>query len=269
MKDGEFYYFHGGLGDVLLNVYRQRTFSDLETIDHPVRILLAVGNPHVNEIFTFQKNSGNFLLLDASHKRIQLAEQGLSGRALSDALWQWAGFGRGGLQNSSEPPPPDWKPRYEAPDALDFRGHVLLNPFAGNQTRTFPPQLSDKVLEAAAKRHVICVGRDFLRVRSGRQVHRVEHLSHLDIPFYKNLTVPATLLSLRTARAFIGTHSALAMAAAFEGTPSLVFYPKAVAHDVESGKSYGFYARLDHMTAVPMETAEDFDIENWLDRIEP
>lgn len=220
--------FNAGLGDVIRTCYLTRSFQHLDEAASPVQVVVASHNPYSLELFRFHRNARHFILYDLGHKYQELLGRGLQGSGLNRALCEFAGVDHAALVR--EPPDAGYRPRFDAPDLIPSSGHVVFQPFAGNNRyRALPPVLLEAVV--ALLRRLPCpvylVTRSYLRGVGG-DLHDVEDARSFaggNITVLEHLSTPATMDLVRNARAVVGSFSSLVQAAWFEDKPVATFYP--------------------------------------------
>ncbi|MDF1813469.1 MAG: hypothetical protein P1V20_14825 [Verrucomicrobiales bacterium] len=263
--------FTGGLGDIFLKIYRTNSYRYLETTSEITGVLFASGNPHAVELLRYHPNRNRILLYDLTHIREHFLGEGFRGEALLQQLYTFAEIPTGEKPSSVHSPPPEnWLPLLDPPDFIDDSGHLIFQPFAGSSDRSLPANQIKELLAffGTLSRSVYIVSRDFLRIRSGKVVHSLESLPDVPLPDNvlcpENLSVPATLDLLRSASGFIGTHSSIVLAAAYENIPSLIWYPERLNEDFQNHRSYAFYSKYEHMTCLPIITCGVDSASSWI-----
>lgn len=221
--------FGAGLGDVIRVIHLNASYQHISTTKAPVNVILASHNPFAIEIFRHHRNASNFVLYELGHKYIEFLRAGLKGRAVTQALMDFAGLPMESLLSGPSDGTP---PVFDAPDNVHSHGHVVFCPFAGSVgARTFTPSFTEKLVKVLRRAPVpvYIVTRSFPRAEpSGRVIHTSEDARMFaggNIQVLDSLTVPATLNLVRNASAYVGSWSSLQQAAWFEKKPVAVFYP--------------------------------------------
>ena len=238
--------FGAGLGDVIRVIHECGAYRHLSETTTPVPVIVASHNPFAIEIFRFHRNARNFVLYDLGHKYEEFLSAGLRGTEISRALCEFAGhvyepmasFGRA----------EGHVPQFDAPDDIPGEGHIVFQPFAGNQSyRSLPPDLLEKVVQElrALPWPVHLVTRSYVRrPHDGKAIHAVEDARRFhggNITVHEHLSVPATLNLVRRSRAYVGSFSSLTQAAWFENRPVVLLYPPGQKEVTEGpGKGYAF-----------------------------
>jgi hypothetical protein len=223
--------FSAGLGDVIRLCYLTRSHQHLTEARQPVQVLVASHNPFSMELFRVHRNAGNFVLYDLGHKYQEFLAQGLQGPMINRALCEFAGVDYAGLIRE---PASDYTPVFHAPDDIASCGHLVFQPFAGNNRyRALPPSWIEEVVQVLRRqpRRVFLVTRNYLRSpgKGGDgTLHDVEDARQWaggNLTVLENLSVPATLNLVKSAAALICSFSSLCQAAWFQKVPVAVYYP--------------------------------------------
>jgi hypothetical protein len=232
---------------VIRSCYLTRCLQYLETVTQPVKVLVASHNPFSMELFRFHRNASHFILHDLGHKYQELLGQGLRGADINRALCEFAGVEHASIIR--EAPDEGYTPRFDAPDDVTSTGHIVFQPYAGNNGyRGFDPGLIDRTVAVLREQpcEVFLVTRNYLRSpgRSGA-LHDVEDARQWaggNITVLENLSTPATLNLVKSCRALVGSFSSLVQAAWFEHKPVATFYPadcRDACGEPRSGYAFG------------------------------
>ena len=254
--------FEAGLGDVIRVIYQYAAYRMLCEAREPVPVIVASHNPYAIEIFRLHRNARNFVLYDLGHKYEEFLTAGLRGGEISRALCDFAGV-------PFEPMPLSGSagghvPQFDAPDDIPGEGHIVFQPFAGNQSyRSLPPPLLESVVQELRSLPwpVHLVTRSYVRrPHAGKPIHELEDARRFhggNITVHEHLSVPATLNLVRRCRAYAGSFSSLTQAAWFEHRPVLLLHPPGQKEITEApGKGYAFGLHRPDCLAMDYEHAD-------------
>ncbi len=232
--------FFGGLGDVILKIYRTNAYTRLETDSGRVFVVIASHNPYVSELFKWHPKADNLVVVDQSSRFLSHRGKGLS---QSEAIREVIAYA--GLEAESSLKKDHTNERkFYAPDLIGDNGHIVFQPFAGTPDRNIPANVCRKLLKLIDQTsfRVYIVLRSYLRqnLRSKKVCHRHEAFD-FDLPpnavVLDHSSVPATLKLVQDASLFIGGDSALTHIAWSEGKPTV--YLKRKVHPGSKGFLWG------------------------------
>jgi len=237
----------GGLGDLIIRLYRQDAHEILDAATLPHNILMMCNNPFAIELFKWHPNRSNFVLFDLHHKWLDFQGPGDKPEEVIRRVYQFLNLpieNRVGTGRSTR------KPKFYSIDDLVAENYYVFQPYAGGVNRCVPRELILRLLDAfsALENTVYVVTRSYIRLggRDHKQiVHQSEEFAYelppnvIHIP---DLSVPATLNLVARSSGFIGAHSSLLLASWLEGIPTAVFYQEGNSDFVEPGKGYSFGA---------------------------
>lgn len=238
--------FSAGLGDVIRTCYLTRSLQHLEEAASPVPVVVASHNPFSMELFRFHRNATQFVLYDLGHKYQELLGTGLTAREMNEAICRFAGVDHASLVR--EAASPGYRPKFDAPDEVASSGHIVFQPFAGNNGyRGFPIGLTERIVPVLREQPcpVFLVTRSYLRGTGPGALHGDEdghQWAGGNITVLDSLSTPATLNLVKTSRALVGSFSSLVQAAWFEDKPVATFYPadcKDACGDPPSAYAFG------------------------------
>lgn len=222
--------FTAGLGDIIRTCYLTRSLQHLEEASSPVPVVVASHNPFSIELFRFHRNATQFVLYDLGHKYQELVGKKLSPREMNERICRFAGVDHASLVR--DPASPGFRPVFNAPDNVDSTGHIVFQPFAGNNRyRGLPAGLMERIVPVLREQPcpVFLVTRSYLRGKAGPGALHGEEDAHQweggNITVLDSLSTPATLNLVKTSRALVGSFSSLVQAAWFEDKPVATFYP--------------------------------------------
>lgn len=222
--------FTAGLGDVIRTCYLTRSLQHLEEAASPVPVVVASHNPFSMELFRFHRNATQFVLYDLGHKYQELLGQKLTAREINEELCRFAGVDHASLVRG--PAGPGFRPTFDAPDELGSAGHIIFQPFAGNNSyRGLPAGLMERIVLVLREQPcpVFLITRSYLRGTAGAgALHGEEDARQWadgNITVLDSLSTPATLNLVKSCRALVGSFSSLVQAAWFEDKPVATFYP--------------------------------------------
>lgn len=237
----------GGLGDLILRLYRQNVHEVLDAATEPHNLLMMCNNPFALELFKWHPNRSNFVFFDLHHKWLEFQKPGDKTEEVIRRIYNFLGLpieNRTGTSRSTR------KPTFYALDDLVSEYYYVFQPYAGGVNRCLPKELVLSLLDAFSRleRTVYVVTRSYIRL-GGRDANQVVHSSEsfpYDLPgnvvHVPDLSVPATLNLVSRSSGFVGTHSSLLLASWLEGIPTAVFYQKGNPDFREPGKGYSFGA---------------------------
>lgn len=222
--------FSAGLGDVIRTCYLTRSLQHLEEAASPVPVVVASHNPFSMELFRFHRNASQFVLYDLGHKYQELLGRGLSAREINEEICRFAGVDHASLVRGSADP--GYRPTFDAPDHVASSGHIVFQPFAGNNGyRGLPAALVERIVQVLREQscQVFLVTRSYLRGTAGPNALHGDEEAHQwaggNITVLDSLSTPATLNLVKSSRALLGSFSSLVQAAWFEDKPVATFYP--------------------------------------------
>ncbi len=246
MKENPTVEFGGGLGDVILSIYRRDAMEVLDAATRPHNVLVVSNNPHAMELFRWHPNNGQFVLFDLHHKCLEL-----QAHKPDDVIGRIYQFLDLPLSLRTGRQPATRRPVFHSVDAIASAGHLVFQPYAGSAGRWLPAGLIENLLQAFSRldRTVYVITRSYIRLDgpvSRRTVHPREafpfdlphNVIHLD-----SLSVPATLQLIRDSAGFLGAHSSMVLAAWEEAKPTAVFYNRGNVDFVNPGQGYSFGAK--------------------------
>ncbi len=263
--------FSGGLGDVIRACYNTRSYQFLCETQETVAIVSASHNPFTTEIFRHHQNARHFLLLDLAHKYAEYFSAGLRGADISLALCEFAGLDYANIVRGRIT---GYTPTFDAPDNVPSQDHIVFQPFAGSVTdRTWPPHLIERV--AAILRRLPCqvylVTRSYPRISFAQDdslIHGIEDGAPYaggNITILSDLSAPASINLVKTARAFIGSWSSLHQVAWLENKPVAVFYPPNY-YDVRNRTGYAFGLDRTNTYARDFKSITDNELQAFLNQ---
>jgi hypothetical protein len=221
--------FTAGLGDVIRTCYLTRSLQHLEEAASPVSVLVASHNPFSMELFRFHRNATQFVLYDLGHKYQELLGK-LTAREINEEICRFAGVDHASLVRG--PADPGYRPTFDAPDNVASSGHIVFQPFAGNNGyRGLPSGLTERIVPVLREQPcpVFLVTRNYLRGTAGPGALHGDEDAHQwaggNITVLDSLSTPATLNLVKSSRAVVGSFSSLVQAAWFEDKPVATFYP--------------------------------------------
>lgn len=222
--------FVAGLGDFIRQSHRTNSYTILSEVEEPVDVIIGSHNPFTLECFTFHPNRKHFHIHYLPHKYVQLFEEGRTGHGIIEGLYEFAGVDIIDRvhQNVSE----GEAPVFYAPDDIDERGHVIVQPFAGGPGRNIPDPIVRSMIRILLEEGLktIVVSRSYIRTERNKTLHGSEKpdygLSHPNLFYIDDLTVPATLNLVKNAKCFVGAHSSLLQMAWYSNIPACVLYPE-------------------------------------------
>ena len=264
--------FLAGMGDVIRTIYQTDRYRYISEATSPVPIILASHNPFTSEIFRYHRNARNFVIYELAHKYDEFLASGLRGEEIDQALCAFAGLE---YDPSLSPPLEGYDPPFYAPDGMDSSGHIVLQPFAGNDFfRTLPPPLMERMLPIlrAQSCPVYLITRSYFRQgATGRQIHGIEdgrRYAGGNIHLLENLSVPASLNLMKQARCYVGSWSSLQQTAWFANKPVAVWYPSTHV-DVVERTPYAFGLDRDDCLHAPYSRFSEEEFGAWLERWQP
>ncbi|MCB1078389.1 MAG: hypothetical protein KDM63_00150 [Verrucomicrobiae bacterium] len=237
----------GGLGDIIMKLYRSTGYHSLEHASETTNILLVTHNPFVAELFRWHPNREHFVIFDLFHKFREYVDKGYKRGERIDQIFKFLGIPRS-LEIGARKLV---MPNYYAPDPVESDGHVIFQPYAGAWGRCLTPEVIKRLLECFSNidRRVFVITRSYVRTRGERVLHNSERFD-FDLPdnvtWRDDLSVPSTMQLLRRSHAFVGAHSSLLQGAWMEGKATVVMYRKGQGDWVNPGKGYAWGARLDN-----------------------
>lgn len=275
MSPDSVFFFHGGLGDVLMRIYQRTEFETL-TRSEDAWVLLGNGNPYNTELFRWLPNADKLRLVDCTARR-ETNKWGPKDKREERWTWReylgWLGLPEEAYcRGEARAVGYGWDHVWTAPDQRGLEsGVVVIQSHAGSPRRDVPPAVLQVIvqgLEARGLRPVI-VTRDFIRYRSGVMQHQFEEVpTNLRRLQVRNLSVPATLRMVQDAVGTIGLHSALVHAAAGMARPTLALQNGIVLETREKSKTYFYYEDYPHVTTLNIEKgAIDLLLNEWIDTL--
>lgn len=251
----------GGLGDLVLRLYRRNACEILDDADSPHNLIMMCNNPYALELFKWHPNRKNFIFFDLHHKWLEFQGPGDSPEDVIKRVYQFLDLPielRVGMGPATK------KPSFHSVDEIVDENYLVFQPFAGGKNRCLPDDLIVRLLELFGRieQRVYVVTRSYIRL-GGRQADQVVHWSE-SFPFalpenvihYSDLSVPATLQLIAGSAGFIGSHSSLVLTAWLEGVPTAVFYQKGNSDFQVPGKGYSFGATRSDCYHASFEEAE-------------
>lgn len=257
-------FFAAGLGDFIRVCYQTNSYTLLSETQEMVTVVLALHNPYAAECFYNHPHRSFLRVIDLPGQYELQRGLGLRGEELHHALMRIAGVDPKQIASQKIPS----KPVFHAEDEVEFRGHVVIQPFASTPDRAIPEQmLTEIVMECAnTGRQLHIATRSYSKQNEkGRLIHGPEELPpriarHPAVVWHRNLSVPATINLVKNCALFVGSHSAMLQAAWHEGRTVHALYPKGhVDWTAERlGKGYTFGANFD---STVHQNFKDFSIE--------
>lgn len=220
-------YVGAGLGDVARRLYLTDTYELLGTFTEPASILSFSHNPAALDIFRFHPNAQRLVLIDAGHIFMAFQrDRTVERKDLNRRVFEACGFVDSDfIARRREPKPIGF---FHAPDAIGgAQGHVVIHAF-GRGWGNWPEAVCETV--RSALRDMPVPGRVFVICAThictdGRRMIESFPCDLPHVTVLQNLSAPAAFSLVASASRFIGTMSALAQVAAFEGVSSLILHP--------------------------------------------
>jgi len=239
-------YFRGGLGDVILKVYRTDAYRKLEDLTRRTIVVVMSTNPYAIELFRWHPMRLKMVLVDLSpHFQAYRGEGNTPDEAIRRAF-EFAGLPFVGLEPDIQQPTANTgtAPIFHAPDTIDSEGHIVFQPFAGQPGRCLPEATIRNLIDvfAGSRRQVYIVTRSYLReaFRHDGLCHDIESIGGPlppNVRLLQHTSVPATLTLVQRCSHFIGGDSSLTHAAWSEGKPTV--YLRGRVHTRFEGYEWG------------------------------
>lgn len=257
---------HGGLGDVLYDLYLHDSYTKLDQLQEHERMAVTVlsTNPGVKELFLWHPKAAQLDVHDVGFF-LPWGPEERAQRGLSEPEPR---------NGRSEAPMHFYPSPIDRPilNALARERYVVFSISSSGLANNIPVPLAEKAADLVIERgfKVVVVGRTFAHiVYSGENstviARREERLAprHGVIDVIDKLTVPGTIEAVRRAAAAVCCHSAVQLAAWFVGTPVYAIYPSNVRRDDWDGKRHYSFGR--DLPTTGHSRFEDFSEEKFLE----
>lgn len=216
--------FSGGLGDVLLTLYRGAYFGILSS-SRPVDVFLSSHNPHARELFDSLPPSVTLRNLGWPSELARRTDRGLSPELGLLPL----PLGKHGM--TFHPSPEDMAAFADIEGHPAFTGWervVVFAPGAGTPDRNVPSERSREFLDSAiaAGWLPVVVGKSYKRGARFEPIFLVERATAIHLK--DGLSVPGVGRLVQECGAVVASHSAVSMLAWLEGKKNVLLYPASV-----------------------------------------
>lgn len=208
-------------------LYLTDTYELLGTFTEPASVLCFSHNPSALDFFRFHPNAQRLVLIDAGHIYMAMFhDRTVDRKDINRRVFAICGFAESDfISRKREPKPIGF---FHAPDAIqDSKGHIVIHPFGrgwGNWPEPVCEAVKAALLGVPETVRVFVISATYITADGHRRMESFPcDLPHVTV--LQNLSAPAAFSLVASASRFIGTMSALAQVAAFEGIPSLVLHP--------------------------------------------
>lgn len=265
-------FFGAGLGDVIRMIYQSKHYKYICEATEPVHVIVASHNPFAIEIFKFHRNAHNFILYDLGHKYEECIQSAVSGTDATNTLYGFIGASRDNFIHGKSAG--DFKPVFDAPDEINSKGHIIFQPFAGNDDgRSFSPEFIEKIVSVLRKQEktVYILTRSYIRKEiDGKVVHSEENAKQYEegnIIVLDNLSVPAALNLVKNSSGYIGAWSSMQQIAWFENKPVAVFYQPNNVDVLNRSTDYAFGLDRPDCLHSDFPSFDALKFESWVNNL--